>query len=179
MESLTPKPGIREQHRPIPVMKLVGSLNEICGISLWRPLMIGHHFSISPHRNLRLQQAAVCYFVVMPRSFAAFVRTARCSSIDLANSAGPPGLGTWAVVIRRSLMSGSASITVLMSAAMRSRRSFGIVGGPNSPTSPSIVSAGYPASATVGMSGIAEARAVLVTARTLILPAWICERAMA
>src|SRR5262249_38146017 len=121
----------------------------------------------------------VCYFGVMPRSFAAFVRTARCSSIDLANSAGPPGLGTWAVVIRRSLMSGSASITVLMSAAMRSRRSFGIVGGPNSPTSPSIVSAGYPASATVGMSGIAEAPAVLVTARTLILPAWICGRAMA
>ena len=58
-------------------------------------------------------------------------------------------------------MSGSASITALMSAAMRSRSSFGMLGGPNSPTSPSIVSAGYPASATVGTSGIAEARAVL------------------
>ena len=33
--------------------------------------------------------------------------TARCSSIDLANSAGPPGLGNWAVMIRRSLMTGS------------------------------------------------------------------------
>ena len=46
--------------------------------------------------NNWLQQAAVCYFGAMPRSFA----------------------------------------------AMRSRRSFGIVGGPYSPTSPSIVSAG-------------------------------------
>src|ERR1700716_209373 len=112
---------------------------------------------------VRLQQAALCYFGAMPRSFAALARTARCSSIDLANSAGPPGLGTWAVMIRRSLMRGSASITVLMSAAMRSRISSGIVGGPNNPPSPSIVSAGYPASATVGMSGIAEARALLVT----------------
>jgi hypothetical protein len=38
-------------------------------------------------------EADACYFAEMPSSFAAFARTARCSSIDLANSSGPPGFG--------------------------------------------------------------------------------------
>ena len=50
-------------------------------------------------------------------------------------------------------MIGSPSITSLTSAAIRSRNAIGMIGGPNRPTSPSMVSAGWPASATVGMSG--------------------------
>jgi hypothetical protein len=79
--------------------------------------------------------------------------SARWLSIDLVNSSGPPGANSCAVAFSRSLMMASLSITSLMSAAIFWRSATGMVGGPNRPTSPSMVSAGWPASATVGMSG--------------------------
>src|SRR5262249_36993255 len=65
---------------------------------------------------------------------------------------------------------GSAATTARISAAMRSRSSFDISGGPNRPTRPSNVRSGKPASLTVGTSGAAGARTLFVTPRTLIFP---------
>ena len=66
-----------------------------------------------------------------------------------------------------------------MSAAIRRRSSIGVSLGPNRPISPSIVSAGWPASCTVGTLGSVGARTVLVTASNLILPDWSCGRTIA
>src|SRR5262249_33780681 len=77
----------------------------------------------------------------IPRSFAAIASLLRWSSIESANWAGPPMFMTCPVVLSRSSMILSAE-AALTSAAMRSRVSFGISGGPNRPTSPSRVSAG-------------------------------------
>ena len=72
-----------------------------------------------------------------------------------ANSAAVPGLTSCPVALNRDAIAGSA-ITSLMSAAIRSRSAAGMLRGPNRPMSPSKVSRGKPACATVGVFGLAR-----------------------
>src|SRR5262249_41417517 len=89
---------------------------------------------------------------VMPRSFAAAAIRSRWASIDVANSDGDPKFMTWPVASRCAETAGSAE-TVRTSAAIRLRKSFDSLRGPNRPTRPSNCSLGKPTSTTVGTLG--------------------------
>ena len=95
-----------------------------------------------------------------------------------ANSAGPPGFGTWAVPASLAAMSGSAA-TVLLSLPILSRNSPAMPRGPNTPTKPSTSSAGKPASIAVGISGRIGARWRPFTTNVLMRPACVCGCRMA
>jgi hypothetical protein len=106
----------------------------------------------------------------MPKSWAIAASLARCCSIEAANSVGPATLRICPVAASRFAIVSSA--TARISVAIRWRNSMDKPGEAKKPIRPSIVSSGKPASRTVGMSGVIDARSEFVTASSLTFPDW-------
>src|SRR6202007_537603 len=110
---------------------------------------------------------------LMPDARIVFAHFSLSALTLFAASSGVLGNGSKPNEIRRSFMSGNATIS-LVSRLSSAIISFGVLAGTNNPIQTSHSTSGKPASTMVGTSGRTDRRILLATAKARNVPSLTC-----